>query len=39
MRKSLANRLYIMKRMFIMKMVEGLSLDDQLDEFNKAYAL
>ena len=35
MKKSLTNRLYIKKRMFILKMIEGLSLDDHLDEFNK----
>ncbi|KAH9704628.1 CCHC-type domain-containing protein [Citrus sinensis] len=37
MKKSLANRLYIKKRMFTLKMVEGISLDDHLDEFNKVY--
>ena len=35
MTKSLANRLYIKKRMFTMKMVEGSSLDHYIDEFNK----
>ena len=35
MKKSLANRLYIKKRMFTLKMVEGISLDDHLDEFSK----
>ncbi|KAH9680636.1 Integrase catalytic domain-containing protein [Citrus sinensis] len=35
MKKSLANSLYIKKRMFMLKMVEGISLDDHLDEFNK----
>ncbi|KAH9668238.1 hypothetical protein KPL70_021339 [Citrus sinensis] len=35
MTKSLANRLYIKKRMFTLKMVEGSSLDHHIDEFNK----
>ncbi|KAH9646575.1 hypothetical protein KPL70_024912 [Citrus sinensis] len=35
MKKSLANRLYIKKRMFTLKMPEGSSLDEHLDEFNK----
>lgn len=35
MKKSLANRLYIKKRMFTLKMLEGSSLDEHLDEFNK----
>ncbi|KAH9694912.1 Integrase catalytic domain-containing protein [Citrus sinensis] len=35
MKKSLANRLYIKKRMFTLKMHEGSSLDEHLDEFNK----
>ncbi|KAH9685530.1 CCHC-type domain-containing protein [Citrus sinensis] len=35
MKKSLANMLYIKKRMFTLKMVEGTSLDDHFDEFNK----
>ncbi|KAH9751398.1 hypothetical protein KPL71_014282 [Citrus sinensis] len=35
MKKSLGNMLYIKKRMFTLKMVEGTSLDDHLDEFNK----
>ncbi|KAH9650266.1 hypothetical protein KPL70_026310 [Citrus sinensis] len=35
MKKSLANRLYIKKRMFTLKMMEGTPLDDHLDEFNK----
>ncbi|KAH9647611.1 hypothetical protein KPL70_025255 [Citrus sinensis] len=35
MKKSLANRLYIKKRMFTLKMLEGSSLDKHLDEFNK----
>ncbi|KAH9725257.1 hypothetical protein KPL70_007804 [Citrus sinensis] len=34
-KKSLANRLYIKMRMFTLKIVEGTSLDDHLDEFNK----
>ena len=33
--KSLANRLYMKKKMFSLKMVEGASLDDHIDEFNK----
>ena len=35
MKKSLKNRLYIKKKMFTLKMIEGTSLDDHLDEFNK----
>ncbi|KAH9671238.1 Integrase catalytic domain-containing protein [Citrus sinensis] len=35
MTKSLANILYIKKRMFTLKMGEGSSLDDHIDEFNK----
>ncbi|KAH9782716.1 hypothetical protein KPL71_009026 [Citrus sinensis] len=35
MKKSLANRLYIKKKMFTLKMAEGLSLDEYLVEFNK----
>ena len=35
MTKSLANRLYIQKRMFSLKMAEGSSLDEHIDEFNK----
>ena len=35
MAKSLANRLYIKKRMFTLKMGKGSSLDDHIDEFNK----
>lgn len=35
MKKTLTNRLYIKKRMFTLKMLEGSSLDDHLDEFNK----
>ncbi|KAH9751315.1 hypothetical protein KPL71_014247 [Citrus sinensis] len=35
MKKSLANRLYIKKRMLTLKMPEGSSLDEHLDEFNK----
>ncbi|KAH9684870.1 Integrase catalytic domain-containing protein [Citrus sinensis] len=35
MTKSLANRLYIKKRMFTLKMAEGSSLEDHIDEFNK----
>ena len=34
-KKSFSNRLYIKKRMFTLKMLEGSSLDDHLDEFNK----
>ncbi|KAH9687674.1 hypothetical protein KPL70_014852 [Citrus sinensis] len=35
MTKSLANRLYIKKRMFTLKMAEGASLEEHIDEFNK----
>lgn len=35
MTKFLANRLYIKKRMFTLKMAEGSSLDDHINEFNK----
>ncbi|KAH9743535.1 hypothetical protein KPL70_003339 [Citrus sinensis] len=35
MTKSLANRLHIKKMMFTLKMAEGSSLDDHIDEFNK----
>ena len=35
MTKSLANRLYIKKMMFTLKMAEGSSLDEHIDEFNK----
>lgn len=35
--KSLANRLYIKKRMFTLKMAEGLSLDQHIDKFNQVY--
>ena len=35
MTKSLANRLHIKKRMFTLNMVEGSSLNDHIDEFNK----
>ncbi|KAH9687012.1 hypothetical protein KPL70_014605 [Citrus sinensis] len=35
MTKSLANRLYIKRRMFTLKMAEGSSLDDHIDEFNQ----
>ncbi|KAH9779095.1 hypothetical protein KPL71_007588 [Citrus sinensis] len=35
MTKSLANRLYIKKRMFTLRMVEGSSLEEYIDEFNK----
>ncbi|KAH9650014.1 hypothetical protein KPL70_026198 [Citrus sinensis] len=35
MTKSLANKLYIKKRMFSLKMAEGSSLDEHIDEFNK----
>ncbi|KAH9778870.1 Integrase catalytic domain-containing protein [Citrus sinensis] len=37
MTKSLANRLYIKRRMFTLKMAEGSSLDDHIDEFNQVY--
>ena len=33
--KSLANRLYIKRRMLTLKMVEGSSLDDHINEFNQ----
>ena len=33
--KSLANRLYIKKKMFSLKMIEGALLDEHIDEFNK----
>ena len=36
MTKSLTNRLYIKKRMFTFRMVEGSSLEEHIDEFNKA---
>ena len=35
MTKSLANRLYIKRRMFTLKMAEGSSLDDHIYEFNQ----
>ena len=35
MTKSLANRLYIKRRIFTFNVVEGFSLDDHIDEFNK----
>lgn len=35
MKKSLAHRLYIKKRMFTLKMAEGLSLDKHIDEVNQ----
>ena len=35
MTKSLANRLYIKKKMFSLKMIEGASLTEHVDEFNK----
>ena len=35
MAKSLANRLYIKKNMFLMRMIERASLDEHIDEFNK----
>ncbi|KAH9782190.1 Integrase catalytic domain-containing protein [Citrus sinensis] len=35
MTKSLANRLYIKKRMFSLKMAEGSSLEEHIDEFNR----
>lgn len=37
MTKSLANRLYIKKRMFTLKMAEGSFLDEYIDEFNEVY--
>ena len=36
-KKSLTNRLYIKKKMFTLKMVEGSSLHDHLDEYNKVH--
>ncbi|KAH9684927.1 hypothetical protein KPL70_013734 [Citrus sinensis] len=35
MTKSLANRLYIKKKMFSLRMIKGSSLDEHIDEFNK----
>ncbi len=35
MTKSLAKRLYIKKKMFTLKMAEGSSLDDHINEFYK----
>ncbi|KAH9786526.1 hypothetical protein KPL71_010287 [Citrus sinensis] len=35
MKKSLANRLYIKKKMFTLKMTESSSLDKHIDEFNQ----
>ena len=35
MTKSLANRLYNKKKMFSLRMIEGASLDEHIDEFNK----
>ena len=35
MTKSLANRLYIKKKTFSLRMIEGASLDKHIDEFNK----
>ncbi|KAH9672650.1 hypothetical protein KPL70_017818 [Citrus sinensis] len=35
MTKSLANKLYIKKKMFSLKMIEGASLAEHVDEFNK----
>ncbi|KAH9679832.1 hypothetical protein KPL71_026291 [Citrus sinensis] len=35
MTKSLANRLYIKRKMFSLKMIEGASLNEHIDEFNK----
>lgn len=35
MKKTLTNMLYIKKRMFTLKTVEGASLKDHFDEFNK----
>lgn len=37
MTKSLANRLYIKKKMFSLNMAKSASLDDHIDEFNKLY--
>lgn len=33
--KSLTNKLYIKKMVFTLKMAEGFSLDNHIDEFNK----
>ncbi|KAH9679108.1 reverse transcriptase Ty1/copia-type domain-containing protein [Citrus sinensis] len=35
MTKSLSNRLYIKRKMFSLRMMEGSSLDEHIDEFNK----
>ena len=35
MTKSLANRLYIKRKMFSLKMIEEASLNEHIDEFNK----
>lgn len=35
MKKSLANMLYIKKKMYTLKIVEGLSLDKHIDEINQ----
>lgn len=35
MTKSLANRLYLKKRLYMFKMTSGKSLEDHIDEFNK----
>ncbi|KAH9686815.1 hypothetical protein KPL70_014523 [Citrus sinensis] len=35
MKKSFANRLYIKKNMFSLRMIEGASLDEHIDECNK----
>lgn len=37
MKKPLVNTLYIRKRMFTLKVVEGSSLDKHIDEFNQVY--
>lgn len=38
MTKSLANRLYMyIKKKFLLKMIEGSSLDEHIEEFNKVY--
>ena len=37
MTKSLANILYIKKKMLSLRMIEGESLNEYIDEFNKVY--
>lgn len=34
-KNSLPNKLYIKKKMFLLKMIEGSSLDEYVDEFNR----